>query len=200
MSRIARILASGTTLCLALLLTIGNAKARYFYEEAAFQKDLDALVTLLKSDKVDGAKVKTLVDTIKKNNDDLNDLMAIYKPTAKKGIGWDPAKKGPGDGIEKHIIGFGKTKVLTKELLAKEKDHIVRAAYYNLAMVEIAKGFGPPKKPGKGVMEWTKHNEEMQKGSKEALAAVKADDPAALKKAMLKINASCNECHSDFRD
>jgi cytochrome c556 len=199
MSRTARLLALGTTMCLALLLTLGDAKARYF-ADAPFQKDLDALVELLKSDKPDQAKVKAAVAAIQKKNDDLNDLMAIYKPTKSKGLGWNPAKKGPGDGIEKRIIDLGTKKELTKAELAKEKEHIVRAAYYNLAMYEITKGFGPPKKTGKGVKEWSKHNAEVKEGSEEALAAVKANDPAALKKAMARIGGGCNECHSDFRN
>ena len=201
MSRTVRLLALGTTMCLALLLTIGNAKARNFYEDAPFQKDLDALVALLKSDKVDEAKVKALVATIKKNNEDLNDLMAIYKPTKSKGLGWDPAKKGKGDGIETHIISLGTKKELSASELAKEKDHILRSTYYNLAMVEITKAYAPAKpKAGKGAKEWNKHNMEVKEGSDEALAAIKANDPKALKKAMAKIGGGCNECHSDFRN
>ena len=201
MSRTVRLLALGTTMCLALLLTIGNAKARNFYEGGAFQKDLDALVKLLEDDKPDEAKVKALVATIKKNNEDLNDLMAIYKPTKSKGLGWDPAKKGKGDGLETHIINLGTKKELTASELAKEKGHIRRAVYYNLAMVEITKAYAPTKsKAGKGAKEWNKHNMEVKEGSTEVLAAIKANDPKALKKAMAKIGGGCNECHSDFRN
>ena len=201
MSRTARTLALGTTMCLALLLTIGNAKARNFYADTPFQKDLDALVALLKSDKVDEAKVKSLVAGIKKNNEDLNDLMAIYKPTKSKGLGWDPAKKGKGDGIETHIISLGTKKELTSAEFAKEKEHILRSTYYNLAMVEITKAYAPEKpKAGKGAKEWNKHNMEVKEGSMEVLAAIKANDPKAMKKAMGKIGAGCNECHTDFRN
>ena len=200
MSRIAPILASGTTLLLALLIATGNAKARYFYQQADFQKDLDALVTELKNAKVDQAKVEKIVANIKKNNDDLNDLMAIYKPTKSKGLGWNPARKGMGDGIEKRIIDLGTKKALTKAEMAKEKDLIVRSAYYNLAMYEITKAFVPEKpKLGKGAKDWNKHNDEIRDGSKEVLKAVEMNDPAALKKAMARIGGACNECHTDFR-
>ena len=200
MSRTVRLLALGTTMCLALLLTIGNAKARNFYEGGAFQKDLDALVKLLEDDKPDEAKVKALVATIKKNNEDLNDLMAIYKPTKSKGLGWNPAKKGMGDGIEKRIIDLGTKKALNKAQMAKESDLILRATYYNLAMYEITKAYVPEKpKAGKGAKDWKKHNDEIMEGSKEVFAAVKANDPVALKKAMGRIGGACNECHTDFR-
>ena len=175
MSRIARTLAAGTTLCLALLMMIGNAKARFFDEDASFKKDLETLVTLLKSDKVDQAKVKTLVAAIQKKNDDLNDLMAIYKPTKSKGLGWNPAVKGTGDGIEKHIIDLGTKKELTKEQLSKEKDHIVRAAYYNLAMHEILEAFIPPVRPGgRNPAKWHDPNAEVKVFLEEWVKRVKA--------------------------
>ncbi len=201
MSRIGRILASGTTLVFALILSTDNATARNFYDDAAIKKDIDALVELLKGDKVDDAKVKTAVADIKKKYDDLNDLMKIYKPTAKKGLGWNPAKPGKLDGIEQRINDLGTKKVLTKAQMAKEKELILRATYYNLALYEITKGFAPDKiKGGKGPNDWKKHNDEIMEGSKEVIAAVKANDPVALKKAMGRIGGGCTECHADFRD
>jgi Cytochrome C' len=192
-----RLPASCATVFTALVLMRGDGSARHF-QPPAVRDDIEEVVKLLQQKVVNQAQVAKKVKAIKGKHS-LEDLMAIYKPTAKKGIGWNPAKKGKGDGIESRIHALGK-KELTKDQLAQEKDHIVRAAHYNLAMVEIANGFGPPKKPGKGINNWTRHNEEMKEGTKEVLAAVKANDPKALKKAMLKINAGCNGCHYDFRD
>ena len=195
-----RLLALGGAVVLALVLMTGEGSARYQSPEA--RADLEDLVKLLRNKVIDQAAVTKKVAAIK-NKHDLEDLMAVYKATTSKvsslrGAGYDPAKKGPGDGIEKRMIDLGK-KELPKDKLGAEKDLLLRAAYYNLALYEISKGFGPPKKPGKGIKEWTKHNAELKDGTEELMKAVKANDPKALKKAMTRIHAGCNECHTDFR-
>ena len=191
-----RLLALGGAVVLALVLMTGEGSARYQSPEA--RADLEDLVKLLRNKVIDQAAVTKKVTAIK-NKHDLEDLMAVYKPTKGKGAGYDPAKKGLGDGIEKRIIDIGTKKELTKGELAAEKELLLRAAYYNLALYEISKGFGPPRKPGKGIKEWTKHNAELKGGTVELMKAVKANDPKALKKAMTRIHAACNECHTDFR-
>ena len=164
------------------------------------QKDLDDLVQVLRAEKVDRAKVKKMAENLKQTYA-LEDLMAkVYKSTNGDGIGYDPAKKGPGDGIEKRIIDLGTKKELTKVQIQLEKDLLLRAAYYNLAMVEIAKAFAPTKvRGGMGPKQWHQHNDEFGAGTKDAIEAVKANDPKALKKAMGRVGASCNGCHTDFR-
>ena len=202
MNRNARILAAGATMLFALVLTTGNATARNLYRADGVYDDIDAIVKELKAAKVDEAKVKAAVAGIKKKHEDLSELMTVYKPTGAKvkGIGWDPANKGKGDGIETHINDLAGKKALGKAQFAKEKELIRRATYYNLAMYEIAKAYAPEKiKAGKGAKEWNKYNEEIKEGSKEVFAALEANDPAALKKAMGRIAAGCNECHTDFR-
>jgi hypothetical protein len=182
----------------ALALMTGGGPARALLPPAV-GADIEDFARLLRKKGVDRDTLARRAAAIRERHDDLNDLMAIYKPTKSKGLGWNPNKKGPGDGIEKRIIDLGTKKELTKAELAKEKDHIVRAAYLNLAMVEIAKGFTPPKAPGAKVAPWDGFNEEMKAGSEEALEAVKANDPAALKKAMKRIDSGCNGCHAYFR-
>ena len=101
------------------------------------------------------------------------------------------------------MIGHGHTNSDRQGTMpeAKEKELILRATYYNLALYEITKSFAPDKiKGGKGPKDWNKHNDEIMEGSKEVIAAVKANDPAALKKAMGRIGGGCTECHADFRD
>lgn len=196
MNRIARALALGVTLALAVGLLTGDGQAYYVSDD--MKKDLDDLVAAIKGD--DAAKVKKLTGAMKQKNDDLNEWMGIYKPTKSKGIGYDPDKKGPGDGIEKRIIDLASKKALPDTQLKKEQDLILRTAYYNLAMYHLTKEFSPKKpKGGKGEKEWNTHNEEVKHGSEAVIKAVKAGDPAALKKAMGTISSGCNECHTDFR-
>lgn len=192
-----RLLACGATLLAALILTIGDADARWF-QVAGVQKDLDQLVELLRAKKVNQAKVKAQVAAMQKNHE-LEDIMKVYKPTKSKGIGWNPAKKGVGDGIESRIFALGTKQELTQAQLQAEKGLLLRTAYYNLALFEINKAFGPPKQFRK-VAKWHAANAEMKSGSEGVITSVKANDPAALKKAMAKIGSGCTHCHALFTD
>lgn len=197
-----RLLACGATLLAALMLTICDADARR-YQPAGVQKDLDELVELLRAKKVNQAKVNSLVAAMQKTHE-LYDIMNVYKPTAKKGFGWNPAQKGKGDGIETRIIALGTQQELTQAQLQAEKGLLLRAAYYNLALFEINKAFDPqlrvPPKPFRKVAKWHAANAEMKSGSEGVIAAVKANDPAAVKKAMAKIGSGCTHCHVLFTD
>ena len=189
-----RHLACGATLIAALILTIGDANARRF-QAANIQKDLEDLVHLVSAKKVNQAKVNAQVAAMQKNHSLVDIKAMVYKPTKLEGIGYDPAKKGPGDGIEKRLIDLGTKKELTKAELLAQKALILRAAYYNLAIYEVTKAFPP----AKNTKNWHRHNIEMRAGTENVILAVKANDPKALKKAMSRVNAGCNECHTEFR-
>lgn len=200
MSRTARFLTAGGVLLLALAFA-ANAPARYFDEIEDARKDVTQLAKMYADakGKIDEAKVKAITAAIKKKYDDMGPLMSIYKPSDKKGVGFNPAKKGKGDGMEKRIIDLGK-RAPTADILAKEKDLLVRMATYNLAMHAISRAYAPEKpKAGKGAKEWNKYNDEMKEGTEAFLTAVRANNPGGVKKAAERINAACNDCHTDFR-
>ena len=197
MNAMPRLLTASATMLAAFILTMGDANGGYF-QPADVRKDLDDLVALLRAARVDQKKVKAVVGAMEKKHS-LDDLMAVYKPTKSKGVGYDPAKPGPGDGIEKRLVDLGTKKVVPAVQLQAEKALLLRAVYYNLAMYEIAKEFGPPKKNPKNIASWNKHNEELKGGTMEMKKAIEANDPKALKQAMIRLNSSCTECHSEFR-
>lgn len=205
MNRIASILASGTTLLFALILATGNAAARDDKEVADAQKELEKVYELIKdghaSGKIDQKKLENMSKQIKAKFEDLNLVMSIYKPSKRGGLGFNPAKKVPGDGIEKRINDLATMKEeLSKADLSKEKDLLIRAALYNLAIHEVSKAYTPTKAiRGKGAKDWKQHNDEMKGGSEDLIKAAKAGDPKALKKAAGRINNACNDCHTDFR-
>lgn len=193
---LSRLLASWATVFVALVLMTNDGTA----QPAAVQADIDEVVKLLRAKKVDRAALAKQVAAIKGKHG-LDDLMVkAYKPTKSGGIGYDPAAKG-GDGIEKRVSDLGTRKELTREQLAAEKKLLLRAAYYNLALHEITKAY-PPEKPvrGKGAKAWNQHNDELEAGTKAAIAAIEANDPKALKKAMGRVGGGCNGCHTDFRN
>ena len=48
--------------------------------------------------------------------------------------------------------------------------------------------------------EWNASNDDMKKAAQQLKDAVKANSNADVKKAFLKLAASCNRCHTTFRD
>lgn len=199
MFALSRILAACAMAFAALALTAGNGTTHAF-QPPAVGDDIEEVVKLLRQKKVDRVAIAKKVAAIQKKHD-LNDIMAkVYKPTRLMGIGYDPAKPGQADGIEKRLIDLGK-KELTQAQLQAEKGLLLRAASYNLAMVEIAKAYAPAKPVrGKGAVQWNRHNSEVRDGTKDMIDAVRANDSKALKKAMGKIGTGCNGCHTDFRE
>jgi hypothetical protein len=193
-----RLLAPIVTVVAALALMSGDGPALAF-QPFSVREDIEEVVKLLQQKKVDRAALAKKVAAIK-GKYGVDDLMAkVYKPTKRDGIGYDPAKRGPGDGIEKRIIDLGTKKELTPAQLQAEKKLLLRVVSYNLAMVEIAKAYVPAK-PAGAQNRWNRFNGEVGDGTKEMIKAVKANDPKALKKAMGKIAAGCNGCHTAFRN
>mgnify|MGYP002778041848 CR=1 FL=1 len=160
------------------------------------QKDLLEIAADLEAGKDVAAKVKAF----RKKHTDLDEVMHAYKPRGRGGVGVDSKANDKTDGLELKFNALAK-RALAPAALKKEKELLIKAAYVNLAMAKITLEY-PPERPknGKGAKEWTKLTQEMEKGTKEMIEALKKDDPAALKKAVTEVNNACNTCHSEFRD
>jgi len=134
---------------------------------------------------------------------DIEYVMDQMKPRSKggKGIGAAKAPEGVKDSIELAVIDFGTKKAPTADFLKKNKDDLIQMTHRTQAIAEIADNYKPPKpKPGANVANWKKYNKEVKEASKEMEDAIKAADPAKFKEAATKMNAACNNCHTDFRD
>jgi hypothetical protein len=160
------------------------------------QKDLLEIAADLEA----GKDVANKVKAFRKKHTDLDEVMHAYKPRMRGGVGVDPKSDPKSDGLELKFGNLSK-RPLAPAALKKEKELLIKAAYVNLAMAKLTMEY-PPEKPkgGKGAKEWTKLTQEMEKGTKEMIEALKKDDPVALKKAATEVNNACNTCHSDFRD
>jgi len=150
-----------------------------------------------------GKKVDAAAAKLKKGGVDLEDIMLAYKPVDKKGIGFTTLKPGdkakPGDGIEAKIISLSK-RVDAKALPAQKAD-MLKMAYVNLALGEIMAHYPPAKiKAGKGPKDWKRFTDDMKEATNEFIKAVNAGKGPDVKKAAVKIEATCNDCHSAFRD
>lgn len=140
-----------------------------------------------------GKDVKAKVDAIRKKVE-LEHIMQAYKPKAKKGIGVGEM----GEGIEVKLNNMGRRNV-PAGVVTKEKDELIKMAYVNLAISRLSKEY-PGKKGSKGPKDWNAHLDNMDKATMEFIKAVKAGDAGKLKGIATNINASCNDCHSEFRD
>jgi hypothetical protein len=194
MNRFVRGLASGSVLALAILFVVAVPVALADDDAKAAQKDV---LDLAKASEEGKPIDKARLEAIKKKYDDLDTIMHSYKPRDKGGIGVGP--KGKSDGIEIKLNNLGK-KPLAKMQLDKEADELIKVAHINAAIADITKLYVPKPKGGKGPKEWNEYAEAMKKSSLEFAKAVKSGDPKAVQKAANNVNASCTNCHSDFRD
>jgi cytochrome c556 len=132
---------------------------------------------------------------------ELGDVMQAFKPRSKGGLGVGPTPDTiKPDGIEQKFIDLGKSKRgLTKADLSKQGDALAQAAEATKAISEIAV-FYVDKDGKKNPTKWKQFAGEMKTSAQELAAAAHKGDPEAIKKAVNKVNASCNDCHADFRD
>jgi cytochrome c556 len=132
---------------------------------------------------------------------DLGELMQAFKPRSKGGLGIGPtADTIKPDGIEQKFIDLGKSKKgLSKSDLAKQGDALVRAAEVTKAISDVTLLYAD-KEGKKNPTKWKQFAGDMKKAAGDLSAAAKKSDSDGIKKAVNKINASCNDCHSDFRD
>lgn len=134
---------------------------------------------------------------------DLDPIMHAFKPRARGGIGFGE-KAGivpPNeDGLESKMISLAK-KPLSAGDAAKFESAITAAAHQILAIGLASDSKWPENKDkAKSKDKWTEYNTLMKDGAKELGAAAKAKDSAKIKASATKVNRSCNECHTAFRD
>jgi cytochrome c556 len=152
-----------------------------------------------------GAKVddaKKLADEIGKKHE-IGAVMNQFKPREKYGLGvGDKPDSIQPDAIELKLIALGNPKKLIPkaELTAQQTD-LVKIAEVSLAIGYIAPSYAANEgRKGAEIKEWNKDCEDMQKGSQGLIDALKSGDPKKVQDAANRLNASCNSCHTGFRD
>jgi cytochrome c' len=131
----------------------------------------------------------------------LDEVMYQFKPrSAKKnpgiGIGETPGVIKP-DGIEQKLQNLAKRVSPADVKAAKD---LKRMAEISAAIASIAVNLPPPASGAKTPTAWKKHSKDMFEASKALIKALDTNKPDVIKKAVLNLNASCNDCHSVFRD
>jgi len=197
MRRRAAILFVGAVLALGLWSLTGYSATDDDDDKKAIadaQKDVLKLVQAMKNNSGD---VKAQVEALKKKNEELKPIMWIYKPRNKGGLGVGK----DGSGIENEFNRLSSTKsgpktTLTPTKVNGMKNDLILAAQISRAIAEVTDLY-PPKKD---VDKWKGYTKDMRKGADELMEAAKSGDGAKIKNAIVNLNSSCTNCHSDFRN
>jgi len=136
-----------------------------------------------------------------KKFDEVADLMHLYRPRNKGGMGWGSTTgKNPAvDGLEKKIQEFAKAVPATA---AMDQANNVEAAHWLAALAELTLAKTPSKDAagGKTKKAWVGYTDEMKEGITAFTKAAEAKNGPAMQKAASKINSACINCHSKFKE
>jgi hypothetical protein len=162
---------------------------------AAVKKVADAI----KSGDKDGA-AKLAKDTAK-GIEDIGDLMHLFKPRTKGGLGVGSKKvvtNDAKDGIEAMIRDFARGDGIAGA--GKISGSLEETGYWIAAMAEISAAKGWDKDQGKKTKKnWTMWMADMKEAGIE-FSKVSAAKGNTLKAVATKVNNACNNCHSVFKD
>ena len=196
MSRYARRWVVSAALALGIgLLAVSAGRSDDDEEEAKATKAARDAVLDLVSKMAKGNVDKEAAAIAKKH--DIEYVMRQFKPRDKGGLGVGPVKKG--DGIELKILSLEKTKLSPMEL-KKQAEDLIKMAQVTQGIATVSQHYPPPKKMKADPKNWKKYFDETKKQSQELIKAVKANDPTQVKKVASKLNDSCLNCHTEFRD
>jgi hypothetical protein len=127
----------------------------------------------------------------------LQDVMRVFKPSRSKGS----SSVGPKswlDGIEYKIIRLATRDPMSKEDFAREAKDLVMMSKVTRAVADLLPHYAP-KKPTEKV-QWDRATHQMRAAALALGKAVEAGDPSLVKKVAAKLDASCKDCHTEYRD
>jgi len=132
-------------------------------------------------------------------------IMAFFKTKEKGGEGLPETLqinirlKNKFNGIEE-LIGELDKKKLTPANLAKGKEELILMAYKTAVVGVITHDYAPARPfKGKAPKLWLDYSEQMRDAGIELADAVRKGDPEAVQRAAKRLNASCLQCHGNFR-
>jgi hypothetical protein len=131
---------------------------------------------------------------------ELDEAEGIMKQRPRGGLGFDSKPGAPRDAIELRLMQIGRVGIKEAELKA-QADDLSRAALVISAQSVMLDAYTPDKKVGnKDPKDWQKYTAEMRDAAKDLRDAAKRQEAASVKKAVLRVQNSCIECHNIFRD
>lgn len=161
------------------------------------------------ADKKFGPDVRKIADSIKsgdksgaeamaaktaKKAEELGDIMHLFKMRNKGGLGVGPMPQAKSDGIETRL------RDIARDPPSKTTD-LEQMGYDTAAIALITKVMAPAKDMGKKkASDFKRWADEMYDTGVSLAKAAKAGGGQDVKGVAAKVNASCNSCHSVFRE
>ncbi|MSQ94401.1 MAG: hypothetical protein EXR98_07575 [Gemmataceae bacterium] len=192
-----RYLIVGTTLVAMLGLAYLSAPVL-----AGEGKDIPATVRKIAEmiKKKDDDGVKKTATAAAKNIEELPDLMHMFRPRNKGGlgIGEKPMANPTKDGLEVYLRDLARDVPAT---IAKQSEALETSGYWIAAMAELGHAKAPTKNMGKKTIKaWTDGMTDMRAAGIAFAKAATTKGAQEIKTAAAKVNATCNNCHSVFKD
>jgi hypothetical protein len=126
--------------------------------------------------------------------------MHLYKPRNKMGlgVGMTPGANPAKDGIEVTLRDLARD---VPANVGKQADALEMTGYWIAAVAEVAAAKMPEKDQGKKTKKaWAGWSKDMRDAGIEFSKAAAAKGGQQIKTAAAKVNATCNSCHSVFKD
>ncbi len=162
-------------------------------DKKANKEAQEAVLKLVDSMKSKQGNVKSQMDSMKKKFDELKPIMWVYKPRNKGGLGMGKS----GAGIENELGRLSGPKGRPNPAKNAElKKDLIMAAEISKAIAEVTDLYVPKK----DVAKWKGYTKDMRKASDQLIKTTEGGNAAQVKKAITDLNASCTNCHSDFRN
>ena len=121
------------------------------------------------------------------------------KPVINGGMQIGKPGTFPNDSIELALLQLAKTPPSAKEIKDQAKD-LTATADVIRGIAEVAPSYGSKWAERRREKQWSDYSEDMQKASGRSARRRQNGDTAGFKKAINKLNHSCNDCHTKFRD
>lgn len=186
----------------SLLYLTGSSRA-VGKEENAQKANVLKLVKMIEAGNADAAaKAAAAIGKTAKDDDArlemVADVMFLLKKRSKGGFGFGEKKPSRGaDGIEDKINEVRRDAPAN---VAKDAAAYQQMANRLAAIADLTKALAPAKDQGaKKRSDWVKWAGEMHEEATKLAAAAKSKSGAEVKTAATKLNATCNACHSVFR-
>lgn len=166
-------------------------------ENKALVGQVTKIAELIKKGDKDGAD--KAAQAFAKKLDSLEEVMHLFKPRKKGGLGVGKPGEVTPDGIELKIVQM-KRDAPTPTTLKKEAAALEEMGYLTAAIAAITKHAAHTNdKAKKGGKDWIEWSVEMQEASVKLAQAAKAQGGQELKTATSKVDGACNACHSKYR-
>jgi len=160
-----------------------------------------AILKLADSMRGNKGDVNAQTAAIKKKFAALEPIMWVYKKRKSGGIGVGK----DGDSLEGTIakVGNPRAKGWTAKRRLDMRADLAKAADLSRAIADVSdlypKDYNENAKGKPNPALWKKYVAQMRKGADELGKAAKGQDASAIQKAAANLNASCTNCHGDFR-